>query len=191
MKKLSIISVLFLSVILFSCGNTENKTDNIEQETSKIEFTEDETTEGEEVVKEAIEVKMDISKEEIIAIMGNDFTETTGENEMTYEKYTDLKYGEDATITIMNKKVSAIYLSSNKYSFNGVKIGDNAKTSLKTFSNSYENYQDRFSDAPEFNLFIKDNTKIELQFDIGYISEQELTDDAKISKILVIDITTL
>ncbi len=189
MNKLSIIAVLFLSVVLFSCGNTENKTDG--EDTNK-ETTNEEVT-PEEVVKEvaAIDVKMDISKDEIIAIMGNDFTEETGENEMTYEKYTELKYGEDATITIMNKKVSAIYLSSNKYSFNGVKIGDNAKTSLKTFSNSYENYQDRFSDAPEFNLFIKDNTKIELQFDIGYVSEQELTDDAKISKILVIDITTL
>ena len=183
MKKLSIITILILSIVLFSCNNTQNKTSGENLDSTKT----DEITTEEVVNNEAIEVKIKITKEEIIAIMGNDFTERTYEEEMTYAQVTELKYGEDAIVNIINKKVYGISLFTNKYSFQGIKVGDNAKISLKTLSNSFDNVKDRYSNETLFDQFIKNETKIILQFDDRCNSKSELTDETKISLIGISD----
>ncbi len=187
MKKTVILMLSFSFIMfLFSCGNTENKTNNTKIDEVNNEKTEEVKTEEQEN-KTSVEVKIQVTKEEIIAIMGNDFTESKYEEEMTYAKVTELKYGEDAIVNIINSKVYSIVLFSDKYSFGDVKVGDNAKIALKVLSNSYENEKDRFSDEVSFDKFTNNEIKIFLNFDIGNVSESELTDEAKISQILVSD----
>jgi len=189
MKKTAIlITGISLIMFLFSCGNTENKTNNTDEGITEQEIMTDETVVTEEVKQEnSIEVEIGLTKDEIIALMGNDFTERSYEEEMTYAKVTELKYGEDAIVNIINSKVYSIFLITNKYSFKGVKVGDNAKGVLNILSKSFENKLDRFDNTAYFDVFTDDEINIYLQFDDGSASESDITDETKISNITISD----
>lgn len=100
-KLISIIAVLFLSIVLFSCGNTENNNSNQNEDTTLVSeqiISENETTDEEETVEEQISINETNNKDAF------DYLE-----KLAIDKQSEIfiKYN-SASTTVINKKLGEL-----------------------------------------------------------------------------------
>lgn len=141
-------------------------------------------------IPETIDIGM--TKEEIIASLGQDYEEDTFEDEMDGGTYTSLKYdGVFITVDEYDGKVTYICIDTNKVKGNfNVNVGDSALSALKYCEENYEKVENPHGLEGEYCFGIyefRDGISFNLQFNkYGNINSiDDVKEDTVVQEIII------